>query len=349
MRKSGIYLILMTFAFILPPLPTAASEIPNIAVYVTSGRVSDKITGEENRALATFILDALIKSGRFVAIERSDRFVEQLELEQVKQRSGAVDDNDIRRLGIQAGVQFVCIADITRVLDAYQISARIVDIETARVAAMGVSLSSMESAEELRRVSEEIVGKMLPALPPHRRNQIMREFSGSRGRDTIPAASQVKETAPEKPRPESESKSEKEKKYYSVYNSSAVVIQAGFGTAFNAEVTLRLNQWEQRIDLGLGYLNTENNEGVEVNFFYTLQTHGDYINLCGGFGTSLFMYYDKDLFFDDEYLNYDLGLGIQAGAETVLERVVLGAYARWMWYLDEKSQLTFGVSVGRLF
>jgi len=176
---------MIIFACIFTPKFAIASETPNIAVYVTSGRTDDRRWGE-NRALATFIQDALIRSGRYRAIERSVRFVEQLELEQAKQHSGAVDENDIRRLGMQAGVQFLCIANITRVLDAYQISARIVDIETARVVTMGVTLSGMESAEDLRRASEDVVGKMLEVLPTpdrsHRRNR--REFPNSSASDT---------------------------------------------------------------------------------------------------------------------------------------------------------------------
>ncbi|MDR2729256.1 MAG: hypothetical protein LBB56_08985 [Chitinispirillales bacterium] len=133
-----------------------AQDLPNIAVYITGGQHED-----ENRALGTLILDALINSGRYVAVERSKEFVEQLYKEQTTQRSGAVDDNEIRRLGVQAGVQFVCIADINRAFGASQISARIIDIETAKVISIGVANVNMEMMSDMECVSNEIVMKMV--------------------------------------------------------------------------------------------------------------------------------------------------------------------------------------------
>jgi hypothetical protein len=149
-------LIILLSLCVTVSMPALASETPNIAVYVTGG-----VNEDVNKALSTFILNALIRSGGYVAIERSDDFIEQLNRELIKQRSGAVDDREIRRLGMQAGVQFVCVADITRALGTYQISARIIDVETARVLGIGVARSDMASMGVMERVSEEIVLKML--------------------------------------------------------------------------------------------------------------------------------------------------------------------------------------------
>jgi len=135
---------------------SAAEELPKIAVHVTGSR-----NAGESRALTTFILAALIKSGKYEAVERSEDFVTQINRELETQHSGIVDDNQIRRLGMQAGVQFVCVADITKVLGAYQMSARIINVETAKVIAIGVASSDMESIEEMEILANDIVAKML--------------------------------------------------------------------------------------------------------------------------------------------------------------------------------------------
>ena len=133
----------------------AAGVRPKIAVYVTGG------AGDaESRALSTFILDALVKSGRYTAIERTDAFLAEITNEQLSQRTGRVDDAQISRLGIQSGVQFVCVADIHKAMRTYQISARILNVETAEVTAVGVAQSPLKTMDEMRRAADEVVSAM---------------------------------------------------------------------------------------------------------------------------------------------------------------------------------------------
>jgi uncharacterized repeat protein (TIGR02543 family) len=132
-----------------------AQDLPKIAVYVT-GNVSD----DEKKALGTRMLATLINSGRYKGIERSNSFLAEIEKEQVKQRSGAIDDNQISELGRQFGVKFVCIADITPAFGEYQVSARIVNVETAEVAFIGESFSPLKSSGDLVSVSNQVVRNM---------------------------------------------------------------------------------------------------------------------------------------------------------------------------------------------
>ncbi|MCL2283221.1 MAG: hypothetical protein FWC26_07885 [Fibromonadales bacterium] len=127
-----------------------------VAVYVTGGN-----TDGENRALGTKILAALVNSGRYETIERSQNFLEEIAKEQKKQRSGAIDDSQISALGKQFGVQFVCIADITEAFGSYQVSARMVNIETAVVIAIGEADSPLKSMSDLTEVSNKVVESML--------------------------------------------------------------------------------------------------------------------------------------------------------------------------------------------
>jgi len=132
-----------------------ANDLPKIAVYVT-GTVPE---GEKN-ALGTRMLASLVNSGRYQGIERSGAFLAEIMREQQTQRSGAVDDNQISQLGKQFGVKYVCIAAITPAFGSYQVSARIVDVETAAVVFIGEATSPLKTMRELTYVADKVVSIM---------------------------------------------------------------------------------------------------------------------------------------------------------------------------------------------
>ncbi|MDR2727721.1 MAG: CsgG/HfaB family protein, partial [Chitinispirillales bacterium] len=109
-----------------------SQELPRIAVYVT-GEVSDN----EKKALGTRMLSTLVNLGRYMGIERTSSFLDEVDKELTKQRNGSINDGQISELGKQFGVKFICIADITPAFGSYQVSARIVDVETAEVVHIG--------------------------------------------------------------------------------------------------------------------------------------------------------------------------------------------------------------------
>ncbi|MCL2184197.1 MAG: hypothetical protein FWB85_12100 [Chitinispirillia bacterium] len=150
MKRITLFIIMLLSA------AAPAQDLPKIAVYVTGAK-----TAGENKVLGAFMLEALIKSGKYTAVERSDDFVAQIDREQVMQHSGAVDERQIRQAGMRAGVQFVCVVDLSQAFGSSLISARIIDVVTAQV----VSTSSMESAlssmGEIRGVAGQVVGNML--------------------------------------------------------------------------------------------------------------------------------------------------------------------------------------------
>ncbi|MDR0307998.1 MAG: CsgG/HfaB family protein [Chitinispirillales bacterium] len=180
MRKLMVFII----AIMLLNAAVYAQNKSKIAVYVTS---SEDVAENEKKALGTSILSSLVNSERYVTIERSNAFLAKIDEEQKRQRSGAIDENQIIRLGKQFGVEFICIADITPAFGAYQISARIVDVETAEVVYMGKSSSRLRSMEDLSKVSDEVVGIMFktqitPKLPttantPHQQQIINNQYA----------------------------------------------------------------------------------------------------------------------------------------------------------------------------
>jgi hypothetical protein len=132
-----------------------AQDLPRIAVYVTGD-----VPENEKKALGTRMLASLVNSGRYKGIERTNSFLAEIEKEQVKQMSGDIDDNQISALGKQFGVKFVCIADITPAYGSFQVSARIINVETAEVDFIGDATSKLKTIDDLTQVSVEVVRKM---------------------------------------------------------------------------------------------------------------------------------------------------------------------------------------------
>ena len=152
---SHIFLIILLFCTAI-----SAADLPRIAVYVT-GDVDEN----QKMALGTRILASLVRSGRYMGIERGDAFIAEIEREHTRQRSGAIDDAQISALGRQFGVKYVCIANINPVLGSFQVSARIVDVETAAIIAIGQSHGQLQTIEDLIQVSNRVVLDMFGVAP----------------------------------------------------------------------------------------------------------------------------------------------------------------------------------------
>ena len=103
---------------------TAFAQQKKVAVYVTGQQTGiNKVLGDQ-------LVAAFAKSGKYIAIERTASFLAELGKEQNYQRTGAVDDNELSRLGKQFGVQLVCVADVSDVFGEKYVSARLIDVES---------------------------------------------------------------------------------------------------------------------------------------------------------------------------------------------------------------------------
>ena len=122
---------------------TAFAQQKKVAVYVTG---NDPI----NDIVASRLVDGIAKSGKYIAIERTASFLSELSKEQSYQQTGAVDDNEISRLGKQFGVNYVCVASVFDVwgIEKY-ISTRLIDVETAEVVVSSSSNGSIASSSQL--------------------------------------------------------------------------------------------------------------------------------------------------------------------------------------------------------
>jgi hypothetical protein len=153
MKKLSLCLAL--FCMAVPSFAQVGGSAPKVAVYVAGGALE---TGE---LLRTLVLERLVNSGKYSAVERSEEFLKQLQNEHYKQRSGDVDDAQISRLGKQAGVNFVCVVAATPGLGEYLLSARIIDVETAMVVRIGSTSSPLKNMDDMKNAANEIVGKIL--------------------------------------------------------------------------------------------------------------------------------------------------------------------------------------------
>lgn len=120
------------------------SNVKKVAIYIVRNDAAKDI----GRVLGDKLVAGFTKSGRYVAIERTNSFLNQLNKEQKYQRTGAVDDSDISRLGKQSGVQYVCIAEVSDIFGEKYISTRLIDVETAKIvntSNVGGSINDMKT------------------------------------------------------------------------------------------------------------------------------------------------------------------------------------------------------------
>jgi hypothetical protein len=173
MKKTAIFIAALTL--FISAGAFAQEDLPRIAVYVTGD-----VPENEKTALGTRMLASLVNIGRYRGIERSNSFLAEIEKEQIKQRSGAIDDGQISELGKQFGVKFICIANIAPVYRAFQVSARIVNVETAEVNFIGDASSQLRNMKDLTQVSIEVVRKMFgdDAIPAPRKTGLSAGVGG---------------------------------------------------------------------------------------------------------------------------------------------------------------------------
>jgi hypothetical protein len=114
------------------------------------------------------------ESDRYVAVDRTETILEQLDREHVYQRSGAVDDAQIKAIGHQLGVEYLCISSINPVGKRYYLDTRLVDVVTAEIKRSVTATSTLKDANEMAKVGGNIALELLEAEKA-RRNRKLRK------------------------------------------------------------------------------------------------------------------------------------------------------------------------------
>jgi len=317
-----------------------AQDLPKIAVYVTGD-----VPGNEKEALGTRMLATLVNSGRYIGIERSNTFLAEIEKEHIKQRSGAIDDSQISELGKQFGVKFVCIVAITPAFGEFQVSARIVNVETAVVVHIGEAFSRLQTPHDLLVVSDKVVENMFGwKTKSAQRPEFKRE----------PAAVSQAEIGTYR----TERSVRGNRRGWAGTNNPAVAgrvarrnsagVLVGFGNAINldGQLTLMVANNQLRQDWMVGYcggFKYEYKEGwdfdssikyitKDVSALELVYAVGWPIDITGAMAGYVSM--ASAIYIDGQYdiSIYDMGIGCQAGGEYVLEDFVIGIYFRLMYY-----------------
>jgi len=139
----------------------AAPHKQSIAVYI-SGTEPPALKGA-HKVIGSELAKALTESKAYSAVDRTEDALKIIEKEHIYQRSGAVDEKQIKELGKQLGVKFICIAEVSEVMGSHHLNARLVDVETAEVVAIvsksGAMKDVFQVVETTKDTARELVGK----------------------------------------------------------------------------------------------------------------------------------------------------------------------------------------------
>ena len=122
----------------------------SLTVYAQQKKVAVYVTGDDpiNSIMGDHLVDGIAHDGKYIAVERTASFLNELVREQSYQQTGAVDDNEISRLGKQFGVDYVCVATPFDVWGEKYISARMIDVERAEVISTSSANGKVENSTQ---------------------------------------------------------------------------------------------------------------------------------------------------------------------------------------------------------
>jgi hypothetical protein len=177
MEKATQVITKITLALsFLCAMPFAQS--PKVAVYVSE---QSGYSNEVKNALRVATMNVLVRGGKYEVVERSGVIDEELS----RQASGAIDDDQMVAYGRQAGARYICVSDITDLgsyhvparydsqgrmisqsysMHPHQVSARIIDVETAQLVGLGVIDHNIQSGPDMSAAITKAVEKMLESM-----------------------------------------------------------------------------------------------------------------------------------------------------------------------------------------
>ena len=145
---------LLVLFFLFSSLVTFAQQ-KKVAIYVVG---NDDI----NSIITDHLMDRIANDGKYIVVERTASFLRELLKEQSYQHSGAVDDNELVRLGEQFGVDYVCVAKANNTWGHKYISVRMIDVERAEVIATASAYGKVQTSNSalvstLNKLSTDLI------------------------------------------------------------------------------------------------------------------------------------------------------------------------------------------------
>ncbi|MCL2242776.1 MAG: OmpA family protein [Chitinispirillia bacterium] len=144
-----------------PKLADAAAEQGKQAVAIYMAGDEPKGAQGVHNIMGGELARVISGSDKYLAVDRTEVILEQLAKEHTYQRSGAVDDDQIKALGQQLGVQYLCISGINPVGKRYYLDTRLVDVVTAEIMRSVTETSALRDAEDMSRIARSIALELI--------------------------------------------------------------------------------------------------------------------------------------------------------------------------------------------
>ena len=128
-----------------------AQSKQKVAVYVTG-----ESSNSYKKVIGSKMVSAITQTNNYAAVERTADFIVELNKEHSYQRSGAVNDNQIAKLGEQFGVRFVVVVDVTELFGAVFIAARMINVQTGLIITTAEGDMEINGMSDLVEISENV-------------------------------------------------------------------------------------------------------------------------------------------------------------------------------------------------
>ena len=144
---------------IAPSVSAQTAAKKKVAVYMTGNDVQDSY----KKVIGAKLVSAITATNEYAAVERTADFLAALSSEHDFQTSGEVQDSQIARLGQKFGVRYVVVADVSEVFEELFVSARLINVESARVEKAFDANAPAESMAQLIDISTKVAKGLLGA------------------------------------------------------------------------------------------------------------------------------------------------------------------------------------------
>ena len=112
--------------------------------------------------LSSQLAEAITNNDEYTGIERSEAILKLIGKEHKTQRSGAIDESQIRELGKRLGVDYLCIVESTQIEEGgeYLLEVKFVHVVTTERNKMVTATSSLKDMKDLKSVAKVLVTKI---------------------------------------------------------------------------------------------------------------------------------------------------------------------------------------------
>jgi hypothetical protein len=142
------------------PTVTSAQGKQAVAVYMASEEPPGAMG--VNKVLGGELARTISQSAKYSAVDRTEAILTQLSNEHTFQRSGAVSDEQIRDIGKQFGVQYLCITDISALKgNSFYLDVRLVDVVSAEIVRTVTTGSQLRNSNEMIQVAQKIAYELI--------------------------------------------------------------------------------------------------------------------------------------------------------------------------------------------